>query len=172
MPAASKTPPQGGRRTSDPDPFNVDMIEVPMTPAMTSLHEVSKLRALILMADRYLEDLVLDGSELTLAEGQTATHTMRAQGRSFKWRMQFNRLLKKRGIDPAKLNWRSRTRDLEPEEVPAYMSPEVLAAMRSLIEPLAEVIRKSSRERDGQYPAIHERTKPRIEGDLPEVISL
>ncbi|QDN94910.1 hypothetical protein FNV58_00860 (plasmid) [Streptomyces sp. RLB1-9] len=165
MPAASTTRPQGGRRTSDPDPFNVDMTEVPMTPAMIALHEVGKLRARILEVDHYLEELVLDGTELTLAEGQTATHTMRAQGRGFKWRMQLNRLLKgKRGIDPAKLNWRHRTRDLEPEEVPAYMSEEVLAAMRDLVEPLYAMIQDPSEQREELYPAIHERTKPAIEG--------
>jgi hypothetical protein len=166
MSAASKTPPQGGRRTSDPDPFNVDMTEVPMTPAMIALHEVGKLRARLLQVDRFLEDLVLDGSELTLAEGQTATHTMRAQGRGFdKWRAQFNRILKsRRDIDLAKLNWRSRTRDLEPEDVPAYMSPEVLQGMRDLVEPLYAMIQAPAEQREELYQAIHKRTKPAIEG--------
>jgi hypothetical protein len=166
MPAASsKTRPLGGRRTSDPDPFNVDMTEVPMTPAMTALHELGKLRAHIIQIDRVLEEFILDGTELTLAEGQTATHTMRAQGRGFKWRMQLSRLLKgRRGIDPAKLNWRTRTRDLEPEQVPTYMQPEVLEAMRALVEPLVEVLQEPSQQREDQYPAIHERTKPAIEG--------
>jgi hypothetical protein len=141
------------------------MTEVPMTPAMTALHDLGKLRALIIKIDRILEEFVLDGTELTLAEGQTATHTMRAQGRGFKWRMQLNRLLKgKRGIDPAKLNWRHRTKDLEPEEVPSYMSPEVLEAMRNLIEPLWEMLQEPAQQREEQYPAIHARTKPRIEG--------
>jgi hypothetical protein len=165
MPAASKTRPLGGRRTSDPDPFNVDMTEVPMTPAMTALHELGKLRAHVLLADHILEEMVLDGTEITLAEGQTATHAMRAQGRGFGWRAQLSRLFKgRRGIDPSKLNWRTRTRDLEPEEVPDYMAPEVLEALRTLAEPLSELLQKASAQRDKQYPAIHERTKPAIEG--------
>lgn len=168
MPAASKTTPrpQGIRRTGDPDPFNVDMTEVPMTPAMTALHEAGKLRAWILMVDKVLEDIVLDGTELTLAEGQTATHVMRAQGRDFdKWRTQFNRLLKgRRDVDPALLNWRHRTRELEPEPVPSYMAPEVLAAMRQLIEPLVAMLPEPAQQREEQYPALHKRTKAAIEG--------
>ena len=166
MPATSKPRPLGERRTSDPNPFDVDMTEVPMTPAMTALHELGKLRARILHADHILEEMVLDGTDIALAEGQTATHTMRAQGRGFdRWRAQFNRLLKsRRGIDLARLNWRTRTKDLEPEEVPGYMSPELLADLRAHIEPLAELLQKAAQQRDEQYPAIHERTKPAIEG--------
>lgn len=166
MSATSKTPPQGIRRAGDPDPFNVDMTEVPMTPAMTALHEAGKLRAMILQIDKWLEDLVLDGTELTLAEGQTATHALRAQGRDFdKWRTQLLRLLKgRRDIDTSKLNWRARTRDLRPEQVPTYMSPEVLQAMRDLIEPLHEVIQDPARQREDLYPAMHDRTKAAIEG--------
>jgi hypothetical protein len=162
---ATRQPRPSQRRENDPDPFNVDMTEVPMTPAMETLHQVAILRAHANAIHQFLDECVLDGTELTLAEGQTQTFVLRAQGRPFSWRSQLAKiLLRRRGISVASQNWRTRTKDLEPERVPSYMNHVTLSALRRHIEPLARAVEAASELRRNQYPAVHERAKAAIEG--------
>jgi hypothetical protein len=171
MPAKSTTSRAGERRPSqelEADPFNVDMSEVPMTPAMTSLHDAAKLRQLLRIAEQFLDNCVVDGSQLTLAEGQTMYFTMRAQGRPDTWRSQLTKLLlKRRGINLSARNWRSRTnRELNPEKVPSYMNAEMFDKLRAHIEPLAQLIEGAEDLRRKQFPALQKRTKAAIEAPL------
>jgi hypothetical protein len=167
MPATRKTPPHSRRDTTGPDPFNVDLTDAPMTQAMTALHRAACLRAYAQEIEAFCEEIILDGSELVLAEGQTLTHAMLAQGRDFGWRAQFKRLmLGKRGIDISKWNWRYRTgKDPEPETVPAYMDAKNLDALEKGLTSVIRKINAAREQRDQLYPALHERTKPAIEGE-------
>jgi hypothetical protein len=173
---AERTSRAGERRPSqeiEADPFSVDMSEIPMTPAMVALHEAAKLRYLVRKAEQLLDDMVIDGSQLTVAEGQLMQFIMRAQGRPFTWRSQLKKLFeRRRGINLSARTWRQRAAGTiglgESEEVPGYMNTETLAALREHIEPLAELVENAEALRKEQFPALQRRTKAAIEGPAVE----
>jgi hypothetical protein len=136
-----------------------------MTPAMEALREIAQLDAIVTEAKNVLEELLTDGSQLTLAEGQIMSHVMDVQGRPFTWRTQLTKLLRnRRGINAAAQPWRTRARGITPEDVPDYLSPQSLAALRKHADALAKAVKTVQRSRKRQYPALQERTKALIEG--------
>lgn len=159
--APKKHPP---RRTQGVNPYLVDMTEIPQTPAITAVHEIAKLAFQVSQLHESLGELVIDGTELGLAEGQMQSHVIRAQGRPFSWRSQLTRILERdRGYDSSQ-PWRERTKDIRPEEIPSYLSPESVAAIREGVQALARVIADVEEARKREYPAVHARAKAAIEG--------
>lgn len=163
--APKKHPP---RRTQGVNPHVVDMTEVPQTPAITALHEFAKLAYEVNRLHESLGELIIDATELGLAEGQMQSHVIRTQGRPFTWRSQLTRILERdRGYDSSK-PWRERTKDINPEEVPSYLSPESAATIRESINALARVIAEVEETRKREYPAVHSRAKAAIQGASAE----
>jgi hypothetical protein len=173
---AKRTSRAGERRAvqeTEANPFDVDLSEVPMTPAMVALHEVAKLRYLAAQAEAFLDDLVIDGSQLTLAEGQLMQNVMLAQGRPFTWRAQLKKIFeRRRGIDLAVRDWRQRAAGSiglgEHQKPPAYLSDETLQGLRKCIEPLTEAVAVVKEQRKKQFPALNRRTKAVIESPAVE----
>lgn len=161
MAAVKRTP----RNTQDVDPFNVDLSDIPQTPVITSLHDLAKLRHQIEQIHELLDAIVLDATELALAEGQTQTSILLAKGKPFTWRSQLNKILRRdRDIDAAAQEWRERARDIKPQRTPSYLRPETIDTIRRKIALLHKAVSKIEEARDLEYPEVHARAKAAIEG--------
>jgi hypothetical protein len=151
------------RREQDAtDPYNADLGEILMSPVMTALLEIAKVRRdLAGILDALDANALVDLSLLGLAEGQSTAHVITAQGRPYSWRTQLFRILKRdRNIDPSMRGWRNRTRDMPEEKLPAYLSDKRLAELRSLVDALTAQIDTMHALRAKDYPATDDRLRP------------
>ncbi|MFD8650676.1 hypothetical protein [Streptomyces mirabilis] len=140
-----------------------DLTDVPMTPMMQAMNRVGFTAADLRSATAILESLVLDASEGAWAEGQLMTHMLLTQGRRVSDRTAFGARLKNRGIDTGE-NWRKRTRSpIDEQPVPGYLKDPELAQVAQLASTLFEILGRIEEKRDGQYPALHQRSMKVIE---------
>ncbi|PPS89545.1 hypothetical protein [Streptomyces sp. MH60] len=136
------------------------------TPAMGALGQLAEIQNALKAIGEQITELTLDGSELALTERQATADVLRAQGRPMTYRSTLYLYLKeRRGITVAAKGKRQRSiGDIVPQEVPKYLSPESLQAIRASLSATSWTISKLTEQREEEYPDLHARACSEIMG--------
>lgn len=146
---------------------NLDLSDVPMTPAMVAMSHVGSISRDLQAAGQIANEFLIDGAEAAWAEGQRSYDILKAQGKPSTHRTVFYNRLGKRGLTVGE-GWRNRTSDEITEfDLPAYLQDPELAA---LADEAADVLRRLetlAEARAAQYDDTHQRVLRAVEERTP-----
>lgn len=156
-------------RSQSIDPSLVETAGISMTPALQAVHSLAKLAYDLEKARDVLDELLLDATELSLAEGHLQRTIVHLQGQnSATWRTHFAKvLLRERGIGLRKgRREQPDSADLAPEDLPAYLDASVTESLATTVKALIEKINKVEQDREKLYPDLHTRAEAAIQERL------
>ncbi|MFD7835535.1 hypothetical protein [Streptomyces sp. NPDC059761] len=137
-----------------------DFSDIPMTPAMQQINELSHIVDDLQATQDFLGACVVDLTALAwIIEKHTVTNIVRVTNKPARQNASFYNRLKVRGINTSNggYNDRRRREAIAPEKLPTYLTDPELAEIAEEARRLRERIKGLAERREQKYPALHQR---------------